>query len=162
MGGHFEWEGDVREYMIKLSDNAINCAHLLSPDLPVFFVSDSHHLSNFWNSTEIKKIGDNVDVPVLAVNRSIEPPHIDRDDGWPGSKPYDFFTVFEDILIMGGSKCVAHGIGSFGSLGSALIGNKCRVIHRNPKGGSNMCPNQSSERTLIPTDPKVKNLMNIA
>ena len=53
----------------------------------------------------------------------------------------DFYSIFEDLLIMGGSRCVAHGIGSFGSFGAGLAGNRCRAIHRIHSGGSLKCPN---------------------
>ena len=33
--------------------------------------------------------------------------------------PDKFYSVFEDLLIMGGSRCVSRGMGSFGSFGSA-------------------------------------------
>ena len=159
-GGVFRFYGDMKSFSMKMSSNAINCGHFLSPGLPVLLLSDSHHVTNFWNSTGTKSVRENANVTVLAVNRPKEPPHIDRDDGWPGSKPSDFFSVFEDILMMGGSKCVAHGIGSFGSFGSGLIGNRCKTSHRQSNGAVRKCPNDSGERLLIPTDPiLVKGLM---
>jgi len=160
-GGHFEFTGDMMKYAMRLSNNAIDCGYSLAPDddLPILFVSDSHLVANYWNSTRTKRVSKDVEVKVVAVNRSEEPLHIDRDDGWPGSTPIEFYSVFEDLLMMGGSKCVAHGIGSFGSFGAGLIGNKCRAIHRKHNGLAVKCPNSRTDRIMIPTDPMLMKLL---
>ena len=41
-GGHFHFEGDMRKFAIRLSNNAIDCGHFLFPCL-----LDSHHLTFF-------------------------------------------------------------------------------------------------------------------
>ena len=38
-------------------------------------------------------------------------------------------SVFEDLIIMGLGKCVAHGLGGYGRLGAALSGGECVVAH---------------------------------
>ena len=159
-GGHFEFTGDMMKYAMRLSNNAIDCGYSLAPDddLPILFVSDSHHVANYWSSTGTKRVSKDVEVKVVAVSRSEEPLHIDRDDGWPGSKPIEFYSVFEDLLMMGGSKCVSHGVGSFGSFGSGLIGNKCSNIHRKYNGQPASCPNTIGDRKLVPIDPMLKKL----
>ena len=65
----------------------------------------------------------------------------------------EFYPVFEDLLIMGGSKCVSHGVGSFGSLGAGLTGNKCRARHRKPSGRRDFCPNDAFNSDPIKIDP---------
>ena len=59
------------------------------------------------------------------------------------------YPVIEDLLIMGGSKCVAHGLGSFGSFAAALSGNRCRAVHRNTKGDRESCPNDKAAGKLV-------------
>ena len=50
---------------------------------------------------------------VIGAHRDVEPLH---SEGYhPESKISDFYPLFEDLLIMGGSKCVVYGIGSFGA-----------------------------------------------
>ena len=37
---------------------------------------------------------------------------------------------------------MSHGIGSFGSFGAGLAGDRCRSVHRSPvRGDSEKCPN---------------------
>ncbi len=47
---------------------------------------------------------------------------------------------------MSASKCVAHGIGSFGAFAAGIGGNRCRDIHRNYAGKSEECPNGRASR----------------
>eukprot|EP00957_Ditylum_brightwellii_P156351 11900726-Ditylum_brightwellii.AAC.1 len=49
---------------------------------------------------------------------------------------------------MGGSKCIAHGIGSFGSFGAGLIGNECRAVHRIGNGNQEKCPNNRADKNM--------------
>lgn len=46
---------------------------------------------------------------------------------------------------MGGSKCVVHGIGSFGAFGAALASNRCRALHRDLYDRPLKCPNNHTE-----------------
>ncbi len=59
--------------------------------------------------------------------------------GAKGAEAY--FPIMEDLLIMGGSLCVTHGIGSFGAFGAALAGNRCRAIYQPWHGNIEKCPN---------------------
>ena len=65
--------------------------------------------------------------------------HIDEFNS--SSTEESYYPLFEDLLIMGGSKCVVHGIGSFGAFGAGLAGNRCRVLHQKYNGQSLKCPN---------------------
>ena len=53
--------------------------------------------------------------------------------------------MFEDLLIMGGSKCVAQGMSSFGAFGAGLIGNRYRAIHRRYDGKPVVCLNDRTD-----------------
>ena len=64
------------------------------------------------------------------------------------SDPIEFYNIIEDLLIMGGSACVSHGMGSFGAFGAGLIGNKCRVVHTQ-NAEMQKCPNLSQFKKLI-------------
>ena len=151
-GGGFVVEGRLKDYILNVVTNAITCGNILAPDLLMFFASDSHVASDLANESKVKSVSGDDTVDLVTVKRTEEPLHIDRDDGWPGSKPSDFFSGFEDLLIMGGSKCVAHGIGSFGSFGAGLIDNKCKAIHRKYNGVRVRCPNDRADRNLVSTN----------
>jgi len=127
---------------------ALNCASLLreGEDIPIFFASDSHLMTRDMTFKSMNK-AYNVVSPV----RNTDPLHIDRDDGWPGSKPEDFFNVFEDLLIMGGSRAVAYGMGSFGSFGAAISVNPLNIaVHRDWTGMPIKCPNEKSAILRVP------------
>ena len=148
-GDQLVFEGRTKNYLTKVSSTAIKCGMHLAPDLPIFFVSDSNNVSDFAvNHPEFP----NEKPKILTVTRSEEPRHTDQDDGWPGSVPADFYSGFEDLLIMGGSRCIVHGIGSFGSFGAGLIGNRCRAIHRAFNGKPDPCPNDRTPNYTIPFD----------
>jgi hypothetical protein len=42
----------------------------------------------------------------------------------------DLFPAFIDLFILGGSSCVAFGMGGYGRFGSRLAGEQCSVQHR--------------------------------
>ena len=75
-------------------------------------------------------------------------PHFDVTDNVTYTAE-DFYPLFEDLLIVGGSKCVALGIGSFGAFGAALAGNRCRALHRRPNGDILKCPNNRTNVEYI-------------
>ena len=155
--GGFEFNHNgVKGYLLSLAKNAMNCSKALEDNYPVFFASDSNEYTNFVVNTtawlyEDRKM-DLSNMSVRGIQRLEEPPHLDRDDGWPGSDPTYFYSVFEDLLILGGSRCVSHGIGSFGSFGAGLIGNKCRSIHRKYNGIPVSCPNDRTDNYFVRTD----------
>jgi len=143
-------DGNLKSYLDGIGINALDCVTKLESNLPVFFVSDSHVYTDFMISKTdvILPATNGKPVSIRGKMHAEEPLHIDKDDGWPGSKPQDFYSVFEDLLIMGGSKCVAHGIGSFGSMGAGLIGNECRAIHRIYNGNQQKCPNNRADKDM--------------
>jgi len=156
----------MKNDFLALGKNAVECVidrynskyDNSNSDLPpIFFVSDSHE---FTSSMVTTKQGDNdtdtdindgwsSQLDIKGIQRNEEPLHIDRDDGWPGSQPSDFFSGFEDLLIMGGSSCVSHGVGSFGAFGAALSMSGCRAVHRIWNSKSASCPNDRADTILI-------------
>eukprot|EP00979_Chaetoceros_neogracilis_P000650 scaffold161_cov206-Chaetoceros_neogracile.AAC.12 len=62
----------------------------------------------------------------------------------------EFYPLIEDLLIMGGSQCVVHGVGSFGAFAAGLAGNQCRAIHRKPSSGApDPCPNSRGDNFVV-------------
>lgn len=158
--GGFPFEGAMKDKIVQVAENAVMCASQLSKHeqklhRAIFFASDSHHLTSYMmqNATTLAE-----NVHCVGVDRETEPLHIDRDDGSPGSVPSDFYSGFEDLLIMGGSSCVSHGVGSFGSLGAALSGNQCRALHRIWNGEPIACPNIRAETHFVSVDVPVHEL----
>ncbi len=169
--GHLDFDKDggldfqnkaVKSYAVDIINNALECGHMLAPDLKkIFFVSDHNEATRFATTNEFtlgkrkNTVGNEVTLRPLGIDRNKEPLHM---EGNHSSNAIDFFPVFEDLLIMGGSRCVSHGIGSFGSFGAALSsGNKCRAIHRRFTGRKLECPNEISLQ-----DPVVINATEMA
>lgn len=130
----------LRNYAFGLSSLAIQCvsgATTTTNDGPIFLSTDSndtaalvfHHLSHTYKAPN-----------VTGITRTNEPLHFDIDSlETSHSSPQDFYSLFEDLLIMGGSSCVGFGEGSFGSLGAALIGNTCFVYYKVIQGQLHVC-----------------------
>jgi hypothetical protein len=128
----------TKQYLVSIMTNAIDCVNILSPNLKVLIATDHNDATNYAISNDFS-FGKNANTHIVrpvGIHRDEEPPHVEGNH-----VNADFTSVFEDLLMMGGSKCVAHGIGSFGSFGAALAGNRCRAIHRLHNGHSKQCPN---------------------
>eukprot|EP01083_Nonionella_stella_P021103 58520_1 len=140
--GGLGFDGKVKAYLIPIIRNALECAQLLTPkpDFKIFLVSDHNEATNYAisNDFNVWNSGHKVNVRPVGVNRLEESLHM---EGHHESNVADFYPIFEDLLIMGGSRCVSHGIGSFGSFGAGLIGNRCKSIHRKHDGSIISCPN---------------------
>lgn len=145
--GGLKFEGKLKNWMDGIIKNAIKCGHLLAPDLKVFFVSDHNYATHYAMTTDVVDKKKNK-VRAIAIDRTEEPLHMDGNHN-QNSNVADFYSVFEDLLIMGGSRCVSHGIGSFGSFGAGLTGNKCRAVHRKYSASSVSCPNDRGERKAM-------------
>jgi len=147
-GGNLDFE-ELSSYLRPIVNNAIKCAYLLAPNNTILFLSDNHEVTRDTITGDISVEGG-VLVRPIGIDRDKEPLH--SDGTHPDSQISDFYPIFEDLLIMGGSKCVAHGMGSFGAFGAGLIGNRCRAIHRIYNGNSVACPNDRSKSPCIPTN----------
>ena len=143
--------------MISLLQNAIECGHSLAPDLKILIISDHNEVTRYaiQNDFIIGKKSEGVTVRPVAIERDKEPLHMEGNHSSKGVE--EFYPVFEDLLIMGGSRCVTHGIGSFGSFGAGLSGNRCRAIHRKHDGPAIKCPNDR-----VNTSPIVINATQMA
>eukprot|EP01083_Nonionella_stella_P074998 203623_1 len=149
--GGLQFEGKVKDYLISLLQNSLSCINLLSPDQPVYFASDQNDFTNY-------AIRHNIEVTGGAF---VKPVGLDRGEilhsagaNNVNKTADDYYPIIEDLLIMGGSKCVAYGIGSFGAFGAALAGKNCRVIHRKFNGKPVECPNDRGDRTGTAVDEK--------
>ena len=145
--GILPFEGSNKEYLVKIMNNAMECGHMLAPDLPIYFATDHNNATNFMLSKNFT-FSDGTIIQPKGLESEKMPVHV-------GIREYqqfhrsDFYSVFEDLLIMGGSRCVSHGIGSFGSFGAGLSGNRCRAVHRKHTGQIVSCPNDRGEQKKI-------------
>ncbi len=164
--GDFEgYDGKLKSYLLSLVSNAFHCDYLLKnayqvapfhnntntgmnmhtaikSNGPIYLSSDfnelmDHILTHGVIIPDDDKKNQNPIVPVSS-QRDKAIMHFDA-HGEKGAEEY--YSVMEDLLIMGGSLCVTHGIGSFGAFGAALAGNRCRAIHRPWHGNIEKCPN---------------------
>ncbi|GFH54952.1 hypothetical protein CTEN210_11428 [Chaetoceros tenuissimus] len=140
------FEGKYKAALTEYSDNAIRCGVLLDKNQDKFFFSsDSADLTKYVSSTPL--VIDGVrKVNAVGVDSRDEILHMEYSSNNTATSLY---PVIEDLLIMGGSKCVAHGVGSFGSFAAALSGNRCRAVHRNAKGDTESCPNDKAAAKMV-------------
>ena len=150
------FEGDYKKYLIDVANNALECGVLLDKDKKLFFASDSVDLVKFVNQnpTELtinKHDRENISYQPLSIHSGREiNAHLESEKPDSTPKASDYYSIFEDILIIGGSSCVTHGVGSFGAFGAGLIGNKCRSVHRKYQGSPTTCPNDLSPKLFVP------------
>eukprot|EP00592_Proboscia_alata_P009173 CAMPEP_0194361030 /NCGR_PEP_ID=MMETSP0174-20130528/8533_1 /TAXON_ID=216777 /ORGANISM="Proboscia alata, Strain PI-D3" /LENGTH=520 /DNA_ID=CAMNT_0039132961 /DNA_START=155 /DNA_END=1717 /DNA_ORIENTATION=+ len=132
--------GYWKEYLLPIINNAVSCANHIAMNSTIYFSSDNNEVVNDTITRDIP-VGGGMQVRPVAMHRDKEPLHSDGIN--PESQISDFFPMIEDLLIMGGGSCVAHGVGSFGAFGAGLSGNRCRSIHRGPNVLA--CPNTRTE-----------------
>jgi len=147
-GGGLKLEGYLKQTLVSISTNAINCANLLANSSTIYFASDSNDVVRDTITRDVP-VDKGSHVRPVGIYRDKEPLH--SAGSHPESQISDFFPIFEDLLIMGGSKCVAHGIGSFGAFGAGLSGNRCRAVHRMYNGKPQVCPNDRTDRVCFNT-----------
>ena len=138
--GELPFVNGTKEYLVWIMENAIQCGHLLAPDLPIYFASDHNEATKYAISNTFKTTAAESPIQPVGLENDKMPIHVGNPE-FSNFAHSDYYSVFEDLLIMGGSRCVAHGIGSFGSFGAGLAGNKCRAVHRKYHGRPETCPN---------------------
>ena len=143
--GHSEmaFEGRYKKFLTILGENALHCGMQLKPDNKLFLSTDSVDLTRHFIGKPVKLGETQTEYTPLGIDSREEIRHLEY--GHKGGHELDhveLYPLIEDLLILGGSQCVAHGIGSFGAFGAGLAGDRCRAIHRSPvHGGAENCPN---------------------
>eukprot|EP00553_Chaetoceros_curvisetus_P013891 CAMPEP_0204641904 /NCGR_PEP_ID=MMETSP0717-20131115/51398_1 /ASSEMBLY_ACC=CAM_ASM_000666 /TAXON_ID=230516 /ORGANISM="Chaetoceros curvisetus" /LENGTH=215 /DNA_ID=CAMNT_0051662629 /DNA_START=1 /DNA_END=648 /DNA_ORIENTATION=+ len=148
--GGLEFEGKIKKYIVKIAENAASCAKRLGEKNGVekiFMASDSNDLMSYAVTTGLKVEGLESNVIPLGLNRTGSILHMEG--GNETARAMDFSPIIEDFLVMGASKCVVHGIGSFGAFAAGISGNRCRDIHRAWHGKSETCPNGRANRESV-------------
>ena len=140
----YEFDGNYKRYLTKIAFNAIECGSLLDRNNKIYFVSDLANLTDFVTKDTLEVSGENKRVKPLGVKRSEHLKHMGSFRN--NAEVIEFYSVVEDLLILGGSKCVSHGAGSFGAFGASLTGNRCRAIHRTHEGNIIKCPNDQNKK----------------
>ncbi|GFH44274.1 hypothetical protein CTEN210_00748 [Chaetoceros tenuissimus] len=145
--GHFTptFDGKYKKYLTQLANNAVECGYLLDTKRPIVFISDSADLVDHVIENKMNIRGSQVHI--LGVKQRPNVIHIEYDDT---NVEDTLYPLFEDLLIMGGGYCVAHGLGSFGAFGAGLAGNRCRALHRRFTGAPNKCPNNDTSIEFVP------------
>lgn len=113
--------------------NAIHCARSTRPGWPIYVASDSVNTSR-----AAVAYGQEQNLRVVARHAEQDPLHLDRgrdflvkSEDWKGRPASDFYDVFVDLYLLVQSRCVAHGIGGFGSWASLVAGTQdCAIDHR--------------------------------
>lgn len=154
-GGGMEFVNKTKDALVEIMVNAVKCAHLLDPTISkIFFASDHDEATRYMISNEIQ-LGNGKSIRPAGIDHEKEPLHMGNLEDSHHHEAKEYFSIFEDLLIMGGSKCVSHGVGSFGSFGAALAGNRCRAIHRKFTGSLVECPNDRAVKRWVPVTNEV-------
>jgi hypothetical protein len=144
------FEGEYKDYLLEIASNALECGMLLEPHNKIFFSSDSTDLTKYLMNNPISIPPNDFNIThtqnatyrIVAIDSRDEIKHLEHGHY---SSHIEYYPLIEDLLIMGGSRCVSHGIGSFGAFGAGLSGNRCRAIHRSPMGPISHCPNDRAD-----------------
>jgi len=148
------FQGDYKRYLLDIALNALECGMLLEPGNKIFFTSDSIDLTKYLMSNPILIPPNDFNTnpahntnyySIVAIDSRDEIKHLEYNNF---SSHVEYYPLIEDLLIMGGSQCVAHGTGGFGAFGAGLSGNKCRAIHRNPMGLISRCPSTRADNLV--------------
>ena len=102
-----KFEGQLKSYLVPIIDNAINCGNSLKSNSTIYFVSDNHDVVT---DTITRDIPTDVGISIRPVSRPQhkEPLHYGAATQFNDHGNHSiFFPIFEDLLIMGGSSCVA-------------------------------------------------------
>lgn len=124
--GGLEFSGKTKQKLVGMIQHAVDCAANLSPGLPIFFASDSHHAVNYVLNEFSTKLG----IPKLVgLVQNEEPLHFDTPD-YKSKTPSDFYPTFVDFWLLGMSRCTAYGTGGYGRLAVRLSYNSsCKANH---------------------------------
>jgi len=142
-----KFEGRYREYLTSVGENALECGKLLKPDNKIFFSADSIDFTRHFIGKPVKLGKDQIEFQPIGIDSRDEIRHLENEHK---IDHVEFFPLIEDLLIIGGSQCVAHGVGSFGAFGAGLAGNQCRAIHRKPSSGApEPCPNTRGDNNVV-------------
>lgn len=123
-GNEHAKENSEDELKIK-AENALNCASKLDPGDPIYFASDSHFAvgvaSNMGRTTSRK---------IITFDNEKEALHLDKRDQWTSGNVADFYTIFVDLLVMAEARCMAHGLGGYGTFANILSADpNCVIQH---------------------------------
>ncbi len=112
--------------VVEWAINAVNCAGELHPNSSIYISSDNNDTIGYLmedspfaqhSMDATNRINHPLGLKLVARDYSKENAHI----AFSKSEDIDdYMRAFEDLIIMGMGKCVAHGLGGFGRLGAAL------------------------------------------
>lgn len=116
--------------------HAVDCASQLGPGFPIYVATDHCNTTR-----KALAYGQSKASGTRVVARDDRQPilHLDRgqdflvnSNDWKGWNASDFYPIFVDFYLLVQSKCVAYGVGGFGSWASMVGGNSetCSVNHR--------------------------------
>eukprot|EP00588_Corethron_pennatum_P009191 CAMPEP_0194272202 /NCGR_PEP_ID=MMETSP0169-20130528/5822_1 /TAXON_ID=218684 /ORGANISM="Corethron pennatum, Strain L29A3" /LENGTH=304 /DNA_ID=CAMNT_0039014807 /DNA_START=595 /DNA_END=1509 /DNA_ORIENTATION=+ len=140
---------------IGFANHALRCAALLMVGAPVYVSSDNvglvKNLVKFGFYS--KNIGPNitVDMPfefrfaknmypvhVTSKQHQVTKRNLDLNGKTDGRIESDYYSIFEDLLMMASGRCVSYGIGDYGKFAARLTGNlrSCSFEHQLSPGGT--------------------------
>eukprot|EP00586_Coscinodiscus_wailesii_P015368 CAMPEP_0172520338 /NCGR_PEP_ID=MMETSP1066-20121228/291945_1 /TAXON_ID=671091 /ORGANISM="Coscinodiscus wailesii, Strain CCMP2513" /LENGTH=368 /DNA_ID=CAMNT_0013303079 /DNA_START=430 /DNA_END=1537 /DNA_ORIENTATION=- len=134
----FATDPAVKNYLVPVAVNAINCAGLVFPNATIYIASDSDEVVNYlrYQSEFAGKEG----VELTSLPHDAEPLHLET-AAYETRPPKDFYSVFLDLWILGQARCTAYGMGGYGRFGLYMSYDaSCSVNHRKHTGQIQVCP----------------------
>ena len=112
--------------VLSHSKHAVDCAHKLLPNHPIYFSSDSNQAEDL-----AVEYGKTLNYSVVFQQNEADPLHLDADSRSNQTTPPEaFYDIFVDLWVMGSARCVTHGIGGFGRWATLLsFDPKCVARH---------------------------------
>jgi hypothetical protein len=127
---YYKYEDDKSKLpfqeVLSHSKHAVDCAHKLLPNHPIYFSSDSNQAENL-----AVEYGKSLNYSVVFQQNQDDPLHLDTDSIKNQTHPPGaYYDVFVDLWVMGNARCVTHGIGGFGRWATLLsFDPKCIARH---------------------------------
>ncbi|GFH54628.1 hypothetical protein CTEN210_11104 [Chaetoceros tenuissimus] len=146
------FDGRYKDFIVKVATNAVDCGFQLEETDKIFFSSDLVNLTQFMLSNPVRIKNGQRNVQPVGIAKREDIKHAVSNSG----SVEDFYPMVEDLLIMGASKCVSLGIGSYGAFAAGIAGNRCKALHRKYNGAPIDCPNDRGVMRKLVID---KNLL---
>jgi hypothetical protein len=127
---YYRYEDDKSKLQVQEvlshSKHAVNCAHKLLPDHPIYFSSDSNQAEDL-----AVEYGKSLNYSVVFQQNQDDPLHLDADSIKNQTHPPKaYYDIFVDLWVMGNARCVTYGVGGFGRWAMLLsFDPKCVAVH---------------------------------
>lgn len=120
------------EQLKTWATNAVNCASMLRPGVPILFASDSTYATQM--ALEYGQTRGSHVVVARTTAATAQPLHLDKATTTEVS-PEHYYDTFVDLYLLGMSHCLTYNIGGYGKWGLLLgYNSSCGMRHQKGHG----------------------------